>query len=309
MSRLLLGRAVALLLAAAAPASAQQVHVLIVTGLSGDKAHRTTFDSTAFALADTAKAKWGVADSSLVLLGEEADGKRYRARATKDEVQQAIIRLSKRMSPGDMLLVFLNGHGAGEGPGSRVNLPGPDPTAADYAAWLSPITRQRVVFVNAASGSGDFVPVLAGQNRVVVSATKTAIERNESIFAPLFVRGLTGGEADADKDDRVSVYEAFDYAKKEVARKYDNDKKLLTEHAVVSDTVLARTVAFGGARGSNDPRVMALIAARQVAESEVAALRARKASMDSTAYERELERLLIQVAEKTRAIRAAGGKP
>lgn len=309
MSRRIFVSAAALLLSCAAPARAQQVHVLIVTGLSGDKAHRTTFDSAAFALADTARAKWGVADSSLVMLGEEADGKRYRARSTREEVQQAIMRLSKRMSAGDMLLVFLNGHGAGEGPGSRVNLPGPDATAAEFAAWLSPVTRQRVVFVNAASGSGDFVPVLAGQNRVVVAATKTAIERNESIFAGLFVRGLTSGEADADKDERISVYEAFDYAKKEVARRYEADKKLLTEHAIVSDTTLARAVAFGGARGSTDPRVMALIAARQQAESEVAALRARKASMDSATYERELERLLILVAEKTRAIRTAGGKP
>jgi hypothetical protein len=290
---------------------AQQVHLLIVTGLAGDKSYRTRFESTAAMLADSARVKWGVADSNLVVLGEEAstDAKRPQGRSTREQVQQAIIRMSKRMSAGDLLLVFLNGHGAGEGNTSRVNLPGPDPTAADFAAWLSPLTRQRVIFVNAASGSGDFVPVLAGPNRLVVSATKTALERNETIFAGLFVRGLTSGEADADKDERISVYEAFDYAKKEVARQYETEKKLLTEHAVLSDTTLARTVAFGGARGSTDPRVVALLGERQELESQVAALRARKATMDSTAYEKELERLVLLVAEKTRSIRAAGGKP
>ena len=54
------------------------------------------------------------------------------------------------------------------------------------------------------------------------------------------MRGLTGTEADGDKDGRVSVFEAFDFAKKEVARSYEADKKLLTEHAVLSDTTLAR---------------------------------------------------------------------
>lgn len=305
MKRLILAGALMLL---AATAQAQQVHMLIVTGLSGDKEHRARFDAVAAMLADSARAKWGVSDSNLVMLGEDVTP-RYRARSTREEVQQAILRLSKRMQPGDIFFVFLNGHGAGEGAMSRVNLPGPDPTAADFAAWLSPLTRQRIVFVNAASGSGDFGPVLAGANRVVVTATKTAIERNETIFAPLFVRGLTTGEADADKDGRISVFEAFDYARKEVARQYETQTKLLTEHAMVSDTTLARTIAFGGASASKDPRIIALVAERQQLESQVAALRARKATTDSTTYERDLERLLLQLAEKTRAIRAAGGKP
>ena len=36
-----------------------------------------------------------------------------------------------------------------------------------------------------------------------------------------FVRGLTSDEADADKDGRVSVLEAFTYARKEVERAYE----------------------------------------------------------------------------------------
>jgi hypothetical protein len=302
----------ALLSLSAAPvARAQQVHVLIITGLSGEPQYRARFLATAATLADTAKRRWGVADSSLIVLGEDPalDRAHIQARSTREEVAQAFLRLSRRVAPGDILLVFLNGHGAGEGPNSRVNLPGPDPTAADFSTWLSGFTRQTVVFVNAASGSGDFVPILAGRGRIIVSATKTAIERNETIFARPFVRGLTGSEADADKDGRVSVFEAFDYAKKEVARLYEVDNKMLTEHAVLSDSALARTVAFGGARGSTDPRVIALVAERQELEAQVAALRGRKAATDSATYERELERLLLLVAEKTQAIRAVGGTP
>jgi hypothetical protein len=300
-----------LLGAGAVAAHAQRVHVLIITGLAGEPQYRARFLEAAATLADTARTRWGVADSSLIVLGEDPaqDPKHIRAKATKDEVASAFVRLSRRVAPGDIVLVFLNGHGAGEGPTSRVNLPGPDPTAADFATWISGFARQTVVFVNAASGSGDFVPVLAGRGRLVVSATKTAIERNETTFAHPFIKALTTTEADADKDGRVSVYEAFDYAKKEVARLYEVDNKMLTEHAVLSDTAMARTVAFGGRSGSSDPRVVALVAERQELESQVAALRARKATTDSTTYERELERLLLLVAEKTQAIRAVGAKP
>jgi len=105
------------------------------------------------------------------------------------------------------------------------------------------------------------------------------------------------------------VMEAFTYAQKEVVRAYEGEKKLLTEHAVVSDSTLARTLSFGGAAGSTDPRIMALVAERYALESKVAELRAKKASMDSTAYATELERLLLAIAEKSQAIRSSGGTP
>jgi hypothetical protein len=296
---------------ASAPASAQQTHVLIITGLSAEPQYKASFLKTAATLADSARSRWKVADSSLIVLGEDPadDRKHITGKSTREEVAAAFLRVSKRVAPGDVVLVFLNGHGAGEGPTSRVNLPGPDPTAAEYASWLSGFARQTVVFVNAASGSGDFLPVLAGRGRIVVSATKTAIERNETIFAIPFVRGLTGTEADADKDGRVSVFEAFDFAKKEVARSYEGEKKMLTEHAILSDTILARRVSFGAPVGGADPRIAALVAERQALESQVADLRARKATTDSTLYAAQLEKLLLELAEKSQAIRAAGGKP
>jgi uncharacterized caspase-like protein len=300
---------VALLCGFAICANAQQVHVLIVTGLSGEPQYRPVFEAESALLAENAKSKWGVQDSSLIVLGEDAafDARHTRGVATKENVGKAFLELAHRVSPGDVIFVFLNGHGGGEGPQSRVNLPGPDPTAAEYADWLAGFAKERVVFVNAASGSGDFVPVLSAPNRLVVSATKTGLERNETVFAKHFVRGIAGGDADADKDGRISVWEIFDYTKKEVARAYENEKKLLTEHAVLSDTSLARSIAFGGIAASSDPRIRALVAERSQLETDVAALRARKATMDSTAYTAALEKLVLAIAEKTAAIRAAGG--
>jgi hypothetical protein len=290
---------------------AQRVHVLAVTGLSGEPAYRLLFESAASTLVDSARARWKVADSSLIVLAEDTQSKRLAAsgRSTKDELAKSFVALSKRVAPGDIVVVFLVGHGSGEGADSRVSLPGPDATAGDFAGWLAGFARQTVVFVNAASGSGDFIKALAGPRRVIVTATRTALERNESRFAAPFVRGMTSDEADADKDGKVSVLEAFTYAKNEVARAYDTDNKLLTEHAMLSDSTLARSVRFGAQRGTTDPRAGPLVAARQELEGQVAALRGRKDTMTPAAYEAELERLLVAVAEKTQQIRALGTKP
>ncbi len=292
----------------AAPVSAQRTHVMVISGLSGEPGFKSSFDAASELIASTAREKWKLADSSVMLLGEDSlRAGRRRTRSTRDAVATAFTTMSQRVQPGDVLLVVLIGHGSGEGSGSKVNLPGPDATAADYATWIAGFTRQTVVFVNTASGSGDFASVLGGPGRVVLTSTRSAMERNASLFAGYFAKALAGDEADADKDGRVSVLEAYRYSTREVARAYESTKRLQTEHAQLTDSILARSVAFGGAAASADPRVATLVAERQALEAEVAALRGKKASMTANAYEDALERLLLAIAEKTQAIKAAGG--
>jgi hypothetical protein len=69
-------------------------------------------------------------------------------------------------------------------------------------------------------------------------------------------------------------------------------------------------VAAAASAASNDPRVAALEREKDSIEARIDSLRRRKASMDSTAYEKALEDLLVQLAEKNKAIRdVAGGRP
>lgn len=304
---MLLATAVA---ASAARVEAQRTHVLIVSGLSGDPAFKKSFEQIVGTVTQAARVKWGVTDSSMIVLMEDSlPNALSNGRSTRVAVGNAFTTLSTRMKPGDVFLVLLLGHGSGEGAGSKVNLPGPDATAAEYATWVSGFAKQSVVFVNAATGSGDFLSTMAAPGRVVITATRSAVERNESIFAGLFAKALASEEADDDKDGRVSVLEAFRYAQREVAKVYDSSGRMQTEHAQLSDSTRATTLSFGKTLVSADPRVAALVAERQALESGVAALRAKKTTMDEAAYEKELERLLVAIAEKTHAIRAAGGKP
>lgn len=293
---------------APAQVHAQRTHVLVVAGLSGDPSFKKRFDSAVDATRQAATQRWGVDAANLITLTEDSVvSARSSGRSTRERIGQAFVAMSQRVQPGDVLLVMLFGHGSGEGPQSKVNLPGPDATATDYASWLKPFGAQQVVFVNAASGSGDFVPVLAAPGRVVITATRTAMEKNESEFLQYFARALSSDDADANKDGRLTVLEAFRFARAEVVKSYELTSRMLTEHAVLSDSIIAGRIAFGRRGATSDPRIATLIAERQVLESQVAALRNQKATMEPAAYEAELERLLLALAEKTQAIKAAGG--
>lgn len=296
---------VAIAIMSALPLQAQRTHVLVVAGLSGDPAFKTRFGAAVTAVRTAASQRWGVADSSLIVLTEDSSA--FNGRSTRENISAALLGLSKRAGAGDVLFVLLIGHGSGEGAGSKVNLPGPDATASEYASWLTLFARQQVVFVNAATGSGDFVPVLAASNRIVLTATRSAVEKNDSEFLQHFTRALATDDADSNKDGRLSVLEAFRFARTEVAKSYEASNRMLTEHAVLSDSLAAMRVTFGGQPASGNPKVAALLAERQALESQVAALRAQKGTMDSARYEEALEKLLLAIAEKTAAIKAAGG--
>lgn len=287
-----------------------QTHLLLVTGLSGEARFAEAFRTAAALVYDAAKSRWGVADSSLSYLAEDAarDPKRISGKATRERIGAAFQTLTRRSVPGDVILILLIGHGSGQGEDSRLSLPGPDATAGDFATWLTPLDGRTVVVVNAGSGSGDFGPLLAAPGRVVITATKSAFERNEVTFPEYFARGLSGEAADADKNGRVTILEAFQYARREVARGYETRNRLATEHPQLSDSTLARTIAFGTAPAPSDPRIAALFVERTALEGQVDALRRRKGTLDSLAYERELERLLLEIASKTAAIRTAEGR-
>ena len=289
---------------------AMQTHLIVVTGLSGEPQYARSFARLGAAIVDHAKDRWGVRDSSLVYLAEDpaADAARITGRANRAAVVAAVGQIARIAAKDDVVLILLLGHGSEQGEDARLNLPGPDLTAADLAQALTSLSAQTVVVANAASASGGFQKPLAGPRRVVITATKTGFERNATMFGDHFVTGLTSDAADADKNGQVSAAEAFQYAVREVARAYEGAKRLLTEHAQMNDSesgALARAVGFALTkdRAADDPRVAGLVAERHRLEAAITELRGRKARTDPAEYERELERLLVSLAETTQAIR------
>jgi hypothetical protein len=143
------------------------------------------------------------------------------------------------------------------------------------------------------------------------------MERNQTVFGRYFVEAFTGDGADADKDQRVSLQEAFEYARREVERHYEKERRLLTEHAVLDDAsagALARSVFLGTggepvtAADAGDPELGKLREERGEIERRLAALRARKATLPEAQYDEQLEALLVELALKDEAIRRRSGE-
>jgi hypothetical protein len=144
---------------------------------------------------------------------------------------------------------------------------------------------------------------------------------------------MTGEATDLDKDGRVSLAEAFQYARAEVDRYYTSQNLLATEHALLddngdgegagelgdeaSDGLLASAFWLGseGAAASGsavsdsitDPVLRRLYQEKADLERRVVQLRALRGQMEEARYEQELETLLVELALKNREIREKGG--
>ncbi len=311
----------------AVPAAAQ-THLVVITGLGGEPRYAAAFHEWATTFIDAAEGRWGVPESNVVYLAEkvETDPSRISTRSTRENVESTLRDLAGRAGHDDRIFVLLIGHGSMRDGESRFNLPGPDMMPAEFDALLEAFPTQMMVYVNAASSSGEFIATLSGERRVIITATRSGAERNQTLFAAYFVEAFAGDGADVDKDERVSALEAFDYARREVARVYESDGRLLTEHALLDDNAdgegssepgpqeadgpLARTLFLSAgtetvASGAvpSDPRLAALYGEKRRLEEQVAALRLRKDEMDPEVYESELEELLVELALNTRSIR------
>lgn len=301
-------------------------YVMVVTGLGGEPRYAESFHELAVQLLDAAE-KAGIPASRLVYLAEDParDPDRISGRSTRDGVARALEDLSRRVTAEDQLLLLFLGHGSQREGESVLNLPGPDLAGSDLAGLLAALAARRVAVVNAASASGGFVPVLSAQNRIVVTATASPRERNETLFGRHFVRALAEEGADVDKDGRVSLLEAFEYARREVARSYETDNRILTEHALLDDDgdgagsrepnpgegdgalaarfFLTSPAGVAATAAPEDPELAALYEERVHIQERISAFRGWKVSLDSAAYESGLEDLLLELARTMRAIR------
>lgn len=309
---------------------AQNTHILMISGLGGDPEYTEAFHGWLSRFADAATEKYGVPAERITYLGEKTDldPTRIRARSTGANIREVFLQLGVSMAPPDDLVVLLAGHGTFRDGTARFNIPGPDLTPDDWSGMLAGLGDRRVTFVNTASASGPFIEALSGPNRTIITATRSGRERNLTRFGLHFVDAFADDGADVDRDARISMFEAFGYALREVERQYEGDNQLLTEHAMLDDNgdgegsrelddldgdgALARAVFLGSAGGSVGdatvpPALRALYDEKAEIEARIAELRRVKAQLSQERYEDELEALLVELALKNREIRAAGG--
>jgi hypothetical protein len=304
-----------------------KVFLLIVVGLTApdDTTHAELFRKWGTQLAESAS-KLGVTAEHLVYLADKptpAD-KVVTGPATQESVVKALNGFAAQAGPDDIVFVTLIGHGDYNGREAKFNLTGPDMTPDTFKPLLAKMKSKQVVFVNTTSASGPFLAELSGAGRTIITATRNGAETYDTLFGGYFIEALTSDAADLDKNRRISVSEAFQYATAEVARAYEREGLLVTEHAMIDDDgdkegtqKLAATSKDGKVAGivslgtldkgpsSTDPKLTALYQERQELERRIEGLRLLKDQMDPKKYEGQLETLGLELARKTQEIRAA----
>ena len=206
---------------------------LILGGVPGSPVHETRFSEWVEATRTAMIETFGFDEKNVIVL--------QNREARAEDIRSTFADLGGRLTADDTFFLFFIGHGSFDGREYKFNTMGADLTAADYNELLSSIDAGRSVIVNATNSSGAAIEPFAAQGRVIVTATRTGTERNDTIFYDYFLEALADVASDEDKNERLSVWEVFRYATLAVERFYKEQNRLATEHPQISDNGREKT--------------------------------------------------------------------
>jgi hypothetical protein len=309
MARFLL--AVLLLLPATALAESS---ALILKTPAGSPEHEEKFKKWTEGTRKALVEKFGFAADRVIVLADK--------QTAQAEIRNAFATLKGQLKPLDTFFLFFIGHGSGESAEYKFNISGPDMTASEYNKLLATLTVGRIAIVNATPASGAAIETLAAKNRVIITATRSGSEGNDTVFYEYFLEALQTASADEDKDQKVSVWEAFKYATAGTERFYKEEGRLATEHPQIADNggaktgvtgkdnpLIARSTTFQVDRPivSSDPKLQALLNQRKELEQKIEALKISKGELSEAEYDKQMEQLLVQLALKNQEVRQQEG--
>ncbi len=305
------------LLLVAVPVAASERYALIVSGAHGEASYAEQYGQWRQQTVTALLEKLAFEDAKILTLFEGGDEAHAATAAT---VRRSLDAIRAKMRSGDLLFVLLIGHGSFDGTDAKFNLVGPDLSSAEWAALLKPLPGQLVV-VNTTAASFPFLERLAGPRRIVVTSTDSAAQRYDTVFPEYFVRALTDGTADLDKNGRVSIWEAFFAASMGTRRYYTQRGQLATERALIDDNGdgVGREAGGEGTDGSASSRVyldpdvpgaaptdeelLQLLQKRATLQIDADELKPRRQLMTPDEYQQEFERIMIALATVSREIR------
>ena len=267
-----------------------ELSVLIVEGLGGEAGYQQEFDADVKAI-QHASVTLTSAERIQVLAGEGA---------TLNNINAVFKQLSTTLGKEDRLALYLVGHGSYDGYEYKFNIPGADLSGTQLKKLLDGVKADNQLIVATGSSSGALQDVLKQDSRVILTATRTGNERNATHFGRLFAEALQEPAIDTDKNGRVTAQEAFDLATRKVNDYFTAESRLATEHAQISG---AQAGAFSLAQlaGAMQPQVTTanagLLAERDKLNSQLEELRLKKDQLGDEEYFKQLEPLMLKLAE------------
>jgi hypothetical protein len=303
----------------AADAPNDRATVITIVGAAGEEEFGSNFSRQAEAW----KKACDQSGAQLIAIGSDETPTPTAAGAATDyERLKSAIESEPKDSLGQLWIVLI-GHGTFDGKEPKFNLRGPDVSAVELAAWLKPFKRP-VALIDTSSASAPFLNQLTGKNRVVITATRSGYEQNFTRFGEYLAEAVTSADSDLDKDGQTSLLEAFLSASYRVTDFYKTENRLATEHALIDDNgdglgtpaewfrgIRATKQAKDGAsldglrahqfilvRSAAEQKLsLEMRARRDDLELSIARLREEKSKLKEDEYYRQLEALMLQLAE------------
>lgn len=287
-----------------------QTYGVVVEGLGGAPEYAQAFSDTSQSLSTALQTL--DADVSLIVTLD--------ATATRESILEAIEAQAARIradldsaesgATDPVFVLMLTGHGNANSDGWLFNVKGPDISSDDLIAALNGVPTARQLVVLAASASGAALEPMSQLGRVLVTATKSGGEINAVRFHGFLAEAVQSDVADYDRNEILTVAEAYRFAEARTREYYEQQKLLASEHSrlrgeLADEIALALLGSLKEAK--DDPVVATLLDQRLLLEKSFKALRLRKPDMLATDYYTELENLLLSIARLQQSIDEATG--
>ena len=277
--------------------SKAELYVVVIEGLGGDAVYVEQF----------AKQVAAVSEASKTLTTTDRLHVFPAPSATREDVLDYFDTLAGRITASDRLAVYLIGHGSYDDYDYKFNIGGPDLTGGDLAEALNGLPGSNQLVVNTSSASGALADSLINDERMLILATRSGVERHATKFGNYFAAALSDPGADLDKNQVVSAGEAYRFAERHVGDYFERNGQLATEHSRIEG---ARADQFNLAnlsdsRPSQDDDVLTdLIARRYLLNGQLDELRLSRDKMTADDYQSASLQMLLELAQVENEIEA-----
>ena len=312
------------------PGSAREKYAVIFGGAAAGKKYEEQFREWTLKLHETLTRDYGYRpDHMTLLLGQgDSEESRISGPCRQETILETMTSLEKKVQPGDQVSFFFIGHGTSDEENAKFVVVGPDITGDGFADLLKGFSAQDIIVVNTTSSSSPFCAALSVPGRVVICATRSSAERYDTVFPRFFLQALDNHAGDRDKNRRLSMFEAFLFAREKVKDWYTEQDRLPSEHPTLDDNGDGRfhtdpdpakgegsvaQIAYLDTLTASSPEIMAggpetealrkLTARTQELERAVFLLRNQKADLATEEYWQKMESLLIDLARTTRELK------
>ena len=278
-----------------------EIYVTIVQGLGGEPAFEENFHTQSQAIAE---ASAPLTDDDKLTLFNGAD-------ATRENLLAHFSSQSTIMTEDDRAAIYLVGHGSYDGEEYKFNIPGLDISTNDLLNIMDSFPGQNHFLLSTSSTSGALLEPLENENRILVTATRNGNEKNATIFGEYFVEALGSEDADLNKNNNISIEEAFFYAQRQVEEYFESQGQLATEHP---ELVGSGAAQFTLARinpieiSTADPRIAELQEQNLDIDRQIESLQLRRTELTNQEYIEQLQDLILQSARINEEIDLLGSE-